>query len=125
MGETWFRVPETLKITLTGNLQKGVYAKDLSLWIIGMIGSSGADYTTVKAALDAGFKRLLLITSITETANLTLLDGTYIMGIDKDIIWNLDTYTITTTNAHDYYFSNLIEHLICLLQANLMPKLLI
>ncbi len=36
-GETWFRVPESLKITLKGKLPEGVYAKDLSLWIIGMI----------------------------------------------------------------------------------------
>jgi homoaconitate hydratase family protein/3-isopropylmalate dehydratase small subunit len=48
LGETWFRVPDTLKVTLTGKLQKGVYAKDLSLWIIGMIGSSGADYMSVE-----------------------------------------------------------------------------
>ena len=48
LGETWFRVPETLKITLTGGLQKGVYAKDLAIWIIGMIGSSGADYMSVE-----------------------------------------------------------------------------
>jgi len=47
-GETWFRVPESIKITLTGKLQKGVYAKDLSLWIIGMIGSSGADYMSIE-----------------------------------------------------------------------------
>lgn len=48
LGETWFRVPETLKITLTGKLPTGVYAKDLSLWIIGMIGSSGADYMSIE-----------------------------------------------------------------------------
>ncbi|MFO8130425.1 MAG: aconitase/3-isopropylmalate dehydratase large subunit family protein [Bacteroidales bacterium] len=47
-GETWFRVPETLKINLKGKLRPGVYAKDLSLWIIGMIGSSGADYMSVE-----------------------------------------------------------------------------
>lgn len=47
-GETWFRVPESIKITLTGKLQKGVYAKDISLWIIGMIGSSGADYKSIE-----------------------------------------------------------------------------
>lgn len=47
-GETWFRVPETIKITLTGKFQEGVYAKDLSLWIIGMIGSSGADYMSIE-----------------------------------------------------------------------------
>jgi len=47
-GETWFRVPESLKITLTGKLREGVYAKDISLWIIGMIGSSGADYMSIE-----------------------------------------------------------------------------
>ena len=47
-GETWFRVPESMKITLTGKLRKGVYAKDLSLWIIGMIGSAGANYRSIE-----------------------------------------------------------------------------
>ncbi len=47
-GETWFRVPETIKITLTGRLNKGVFAKDIALWIIGMIGSSGADYMSIE-----------------------------------------------------------------------------
>ena len=47
-GETWFRVPETIKITLNGKLQKGVYAKDISLWIIGMIGSDGANYNSIE-----------------------------------------------------------------------------
>ncbi len=48
VGETWFRVPESIKITLNGKLNPGVYAKDLSLWIIGMIGSSGADYMSIE-----------------------------------------------------------------------------
>ncbi len=47
-GETWFRVPESLKITLQGKLQPGVYAKDISLWIIGMIGARGADYMSIE-----------------------------------------------------------------------------
>lgn len=47
-GETWFRVPETIKITLTGKLGEGVSAKDLSLWIIGMIGSDGANYMSIE-----------------------------------------------------------------------------
>lgn len=47
-GETWFRVPETIKITLNGKLRKGVYAKDISLWIIGMIGSDGANYMSIE-----------------------------------------------------------------------------
>lgn len=47
-GETWFRVPQSFKITLKGKFPQGVYAKDLSLWIIGMIGSSGADYMSIE-----------------------------------------------------------------------------
>lgn len=47
-GETWFKVPESIKINLTGELQKYVSAKDLALYIIGMLGTSGADYLSVE-----------------------------------------------------------------------------
>lgn len=47
-GETWFRVPDTMKVTLTGKLPMGVYAKDISLWIIGMISSAGANYMSIE-----------------------------------------------------------------------------
>jgi len=47
-GETWFRVPESLKITLRGRLRENVYAKDLSLWIIGLIGTAGANYMSIE-----------------------------------------------------------------------------
>lgn len=47
-GETWFRVPESMKITLRGKLKKGVSAKDLVLWITGMIGVDGANYMSVE-----------------------------------------------------------------------------
>jgi homoaconitate hydratase family protein/3-isopropylmalate dehydratase small subunit len=47
-GETWFRVPESMKITLHGKLRENVYAKDLSLWIIGLIGTAGANYMSIE-----------------------------------------------------------------------------
>ena len=47
-GKTWLRVPETIKINLKGNLQKGVYAKDLMLYIIGKIGADGATYKALE-----------------------------------------------------------------------------
>ena len=65
-GETWFRVPESIKITLTGSLEKGVYAKDISLWIIGMIGSSGADYMSIEYHGD-GVKTLTIDQRMTLT----------------------------------------------------------
>lgn len=47
-GETWFRVPLSLKINLRGHLKEGVSAKDLALWIIGMTGSDGANYLSIE-----------------------------------------------------------------------------
>lgn len=47
-GETWFRVPESIKITLKGKMPEGVSAKDLSLWIIGKLGSDGANYMSIE-----------------------------------------------------------------------------
>ena len=47
-GETWFRVPDSMKVTLHGELPRGVYAKDISLWLIGMIGSAGANYMSIE-----------------------------------------------------------------------------
>jgi homoaconitate hydratase family protein/3-isopropylmalate dehydratase small subunit len=47
-GETWFLVPPSMRIELRGKLKKGVSAKDLSLWIIGMLGSDGANYMSIE-----------------------------------------------------------------------------
>jgi 3-isopropylmalate dehydratase small subunit len=41
-------VPESIRINLTGSLKKGVYSKDLSLWIIGQLGSEGANYMSIE-----------------------------------------------------------------------------
>jgi len=47
-GETWFRVPDSLKVTLTGKLPPGVFAKDIALYLIGRITAEGADYLSVE-----------------------------------------------------------------------------
>jgi len=47
-GETWFLVPPSMRIDLKGKLSPGVSAKDLSLWIIGMLGSDGANYMSIE-----------------------------------------------------------------------------
>lgn len=52
-GELWLRVPEALRITLTGRLQAGVTAKDISLRILRELGASGGQYRSVEFAGDA------------------------------------------------------------------------
>jgi len=47
-GETWFKVPETIRMTLKGRLPEMVAAKDLILTIIGKVGADGADYCSVE-----------------------------------------------------------------------------
>lgn len=45
-GQLWFRVPEVVRIELRGTIPRGVYAKDIILFIIGNL---GADYAIYKA----------------------------------------------------------------------------
>ncbi|MBN1233910.1 MAG: 3-isopropylmalate dehydratase large subunit [Candidatus Coatesbacteria bacterium] len=47
-GQTWFKVPESFKISLKGKFRKGVSAKDLILTIIGDLGADGANYVSVE-----------------------------------------------------------------------------
>jgi len=47
-GEMWFRVPETIKITLKNTLPEGVYAKDLALWVMGMLKSENVLYKALE-----------------------------------------------------------------------------
>lgn len=43
-GEIWLKVPETIRIYLTGRFRPGVYAKDLALYLVGRLGAGGASY---------------------------------------------------------------------------------
>jgi homoaconitate hydratase family protein len=47
-GKLWMKVPETVRIELSGTFPKGVYAKDLMLHLIGQLGADGCTYESVE-----------------------------------------------------------------------------
>ena len=47
-GELWLRVPETMQIVVSGELGRGVTAKDLCLYLIGQLGADGGLYMSVE-----------------------------------------------------------------------------
>lgn len=48
LGRTWLRVPETYHIKTEGEFPKGVYAKDVALHLIGLLGADGATYKALE-----------------------------------------------------------------------------
>jgi len=47
-GKCWFKVPSTIRIELNGNAQLGVFAKDVMIFIAGMIGMDGGTYRSIE-----------------------------------------------------------------------------
>ena len=50
LGETWFKVPDSILVTFNGALPAFVTGKDLILWLIGQIGVDGARYQALEFA---------------------------------------------------------------------------
>jgi 3-isopropylmalate/(R)-2-methylmalate dehydratase large subunit len=78
-GKCWFRVPESLKFSLTGNTKKGVYAKDIILSIVGDIGADGALYNACEFTGD-------YVKGTTVASRLTLCNMAIEMGGKNGII---------------------------------------
>ncbi|MGZ8210304.1 MAG: aconitase/3-isopropylmalate dehydratase large subunit family protein [Burkholderiales bacterium] len=47
-GKLWFRVPQTVRIELKGRLEPGVWAKDVTLAMLGRFGAEGANYLALE-----------------------------------------------------------------------------
>ncbi len=78
-GKNWFRVPETIKVIVTGKLPVGVYSKDAILHIIKDIGANGATYKAVEFYGDT-------ITSLSVDARFTISNMAVEMGAKVGIM---------------------------------------
>jgi 3-isopropylmalate/(R)-2-methylmalate dehydratase large subunit len=72
-GTIWFRIPETIKITLKGKLPIGISSKDLILYIIGDLGAEGASYKSVEFSGET-------ITDLSIDGRMTIANMTVEMG---------------------------------------------
>ncbi|MDR0338892.1 MAG: 3-isopropylmalate dehydratase large subunit [Desulfovibrio sp.] len=48
LGESWFKAPESIRVTIYGSLDSNVGGKDLILWVIGRLGVDGARYKALE-----------------------------------------------------------------------------
>jgi len=54
LAKTWLLVPQTIRVNFNGKLGKGVYAKDLIIYLIGKITADGATYKAIEFSGSAG-----------------------------------------------------------------------
>lgn len=78
-GKLWFKVPETIQMTVDGRLDDGVYAKDLTLYLIGKTGIAGATYKAVEFYGDA-------ISGMSVSGRMTLCNMAIEMGAKAGIV---------------------------------------
>ncbi len=91
-GETWFRVPSAIKVTVKGKFRPNVSGKDLILHLIGLIGVDGARYQSLEFAGE-GIAELTMDDRFT-IANMAIEAGA------KNGIFPVDEKTLEYLNAH-------------------------
>jgi len=97
-GETWLKVPQSVRITLHGALIPPVSAKDLVLHLIGQIGADGANYMAVEFHGDIQF---LLIDDRITIANMGIEMGAKIAVFPIDSL--AKNYLTAVGNRADSY----------------------
>jgi 3-isopropylmalate/(R)-2-methylmalate dehydratase large subunit len=91
-GKLWFRVPETVRVSLNGQLQPGVWSKDLTLHMLGKFGAEGLNYKAIEYVGQA-------VAAMDIDDRMTLCNHAAELGA-KAAILEADDKTIDWLNAH-------------------------
>src|SRR5579885_1093231 len=72
-GKLWMKVPDSARLTLTGRLAPGVYAKDMMLKLVGDLGANGCTYYSLE--FDGPLAAAMSISERMTVANLAMEMG--------------------------------------------------
>lgn len=112
-GEVWLRVPESIKVVLTGKPQEYVVGKDVILYLIGQIGVDGARYKAIEF-VGEGLEHLSMDSRFT-MCNMAIEAGgkSGIIGVDEKTRRYLEETENTNYTAYfsdeDAVYSEVIE----------------
>jgi 3-isopropylmalate/(R)-2-methylmalate dehydratase large subunit len=98
LGKTWFRVPESFKIVLSGAFRPPVCGKDLVLHLIGRTGADGATYKSIEFA-GAGLKNVTMPDRLS-VANMAIEAGAKVGLFPSDAITR--DYLESQQRVNDY-----------------------
>lgn len=92
-GKLWFRVPKTIRVELKGRLQAGVWAKDVTLSMLGRLSAEGANYRAIEYAGSA-------VSAMEIDDRMTLANHAAELGA-KAAILEADDKTLAWLKAHN------------------------
>src|SRR5215203_7380628 len=100
-GQLWLRIPETVKVVLSGNFNKGVFARDLIIDFIGKLGEDGANYRALEWTFsDDTTRRELTIDSRACISNASMECGA------KISVFPIDEITTKYLNENPRSYNN-------------------
>jgi 3-isopropylmalate/(R)-2-methylmalate dehydratase large subunit len=91
-GKLWFQVPPTILVDLQGALQPGVWAKDITLHMLGQLGADGANYQALEYVGSA-------VSAMTVDGRMTLCNHAAELGA-KAALLQADERTLDWLQAH-------------------------
>ena len=100
-GQLWLRVPETMCLTLKGNLATGVSSKDLTITLIGQLSSDGATYMAVEFDGD-GLEGMSPDSRAVLTNMMAEMGAKNACIAPDEVTWQWLRETLSRTRPHDH-----------------------